>query len=45
MARVGDALLVSSAAEPVVWVLDPNTLQLRKTIQVDNTAHQLVNMP
>ncbi|MCF3595041.1 YncE family protein [Rhodobacteraceae bacterium LMO-12] len=45
MARVGDALLVSSAAEPVVWVLDPNTLQLRKTIQADDTAHQLVNMP
>lgn len=45
MARVDDALLVSSAAKPVLWVLDPETLELRQTIETDSTAHQFAAMP
>ncbi|MBD3626424.1 MAG: YncE family protein [Rhodobacteraceae bacterium] len=44
MARVGDALVVSSAAENVVWILDPSTLELRETIKTASTGHQFVEM-
>ncbi|GGH18522.1 hypothetical protein SAMN05444007_10195 [Cribrihabitans marinus] len=44
MARVGDALIVSSAAEDVVWILDPSTLELRETIETASTGHQFVEM-
>ncbi len=42
MALIGDALLVSSAYEPVLWILDPKTLELRKSIQTKDIAHQFV---
>jgi len=45
MARVGDALLVSSAARPELWVLDPKTLELRQTVETDSTGHQFAKMP
>lgn len=45
MARVADALLVSSADKPELWVLDPETLKPRKIIETDSTAHQFAFMP
>lgn len=44
MARIDDALVVSSASEDVVWVLDPATLELRKTVETASTGHQFVEM-
>ncbi|MEQ9040190.1 MAG: hypothetical protein RIE24_17725 [Silicimonas sp.] len=44
MARVGDALVVSSATEDVVWILDPSTLELRESIETASTGHQFVEM-
>lgn len=35
-------LLVSSAVEPVVWVLDPDTLEVTSTIATSAVAHQMV---
>ena len=43
MALMDGALLVSSADEPVLWVLDPETLDLRDTIPTKDTAHQFVH--
>lgn len=45
MARVDDALLVSSAAKPELWILDPDTLELLKTVETVSTGHQFVQMP
>lgn len=45
MARIEDALLVSSADKPELWVLDPETLELRRTIETDSRAHQFAPMP
>ncbi|WP_217625300.1 YncE family protein [Roseovarius indicus] len=45
MARVDDALLVSSAAKNELWVLDPETLDLIKTLETDSTGHQFARMP
>lgn len=45
MARVEDALLVSSAGKPELWILDPETLELRQTIATNSTAHQFAVMP
>lgn len=44
MAKFGDALIVSSADENVVWILDPSTLELRQTIKTAGTGHQFVEM-
>lgn len=45
MARIEDALLVSSAGKPELWVLDPETLELREPIETDSRAHQFAPMP
>jgi DNA-binding beta-propeller fold protein YncE len=45
MARVGDALMVSSAAKNELWVLDPKTLDLVTIVETDSTGHQFVPMP
>ncbi|MDV7143000.1 hypothetical protein R3X27_09910 [Tropicimonas sp. TH_r6] len=42
MTLVGEDLLVSSAELPMIWVLDPNTLDLKKVIPTAGTAHQMV---
>ena len=44
MASVSGAILVSSASENVLWVVDPATLELRKTIETAQTGHQFVEM-
>jgi len=45
MARVGAALLVSSAATNELWVLDPKTLDLITTVATNSTGHQFVRIP
>ena len=45
MARVGDALMVSSAVKNELWVLDPKTLDLLVIVETDSTGHQFVPMP
>jgi len=45
MALDGDKLLVSSADENVVWVLDANTHDLTSTIKTNARGHQMVVMP
>lgn len=44
MALINDALLVSSAYEPVLWILDPETLELRSSVHTKDTAHQFVEI-
>ena len=44
MALINDALLVSSAYEPVLWILDPTTLELRDSIHTKDIAHQFVEV-
>jgi len=44
MARVDGALIVSSAAEDVAWILDPDTLELRKTVETQGVGHQFAAM-
>lgn len=44
MALINDALLVSSAYEPVLWTLDPETLELRGSVHTKDTAHQFVEI-
>ena len=41
MTLAGSDLLVSSAEDPVLWVLDSTTLELKKTIATAATAHQM----
>ena len=45
MARMGGALMVSSAAKNELWVLDPKTLDLLTIVETDSTGHQFVHMP
>jgi hypothetical protein len=33
---------VTSSAVPVLWVLDPGTLALKRAIETADTVHQLV---
>ena len=42
MTMTDRGLLVSSAAEPVVWVVDPDTLAVTDTIETAAVAHQMV---
>lgn len=42
---VGDALYVSSASEPRVWVIDPVTLETRDEIETNGVAHQMAPLP
>lgn len=42
---VGDALYVSSAAEPRIWVIDPATLETRGEIETNGVAHQMAPLP
>ncbi|WP_068117920.1 YncE family protein [Tropicimonas marinistellae] len=42
MTLVGDDLLVSSSELPMIWVLNPRTLDLKKVIPTAGTAHQIV---
>jgi len=42
MALAGSDLLVTSSAVPVLWVLDPGTLALKRAIETADTVHQLV---
>ena len=44
MMRVEDALVVSSAEEAVVWILNPTTLELRSSVPTESTAHQIFQM-
>lgn len=44
-ALVGDSLLVSSATDPVIHVLDPETLTVRQTIETAGIAHQIRDVP
>ena len=44
MASVSGAILVSSASDNVLWVVDPVTLNLRKTIATEAAGHQFVEM-
>lgn len=44
MALINNALLVSSAYEPVLWILDPETLEMRDSIHTKDTAHQFVEI-
>lgn len=37
-----DRLLVSSAAEPVVWAVDPDTLKTTRTLRTEGVVHQIV---
>ncbi|UXX85266.1 YncE family protein (plasmid) [Roseovarius pelagicus] len=45
MMRVENALVVSSAEDAVIWVLDPTTLELRNSVTTQSIAHQMVEMP
>lgn len=42
---VGDALYVSSAAEPRIWIIDPATLETRGEIVTNGVAHQMAPLP
>lgn len=42
---VGDALYVSSAAEPMIWIVDPSTLETFGQIKTNGVAHQMAPLP
>lgn len=42
---VGDALYVSSASEPLIWVLDPASLETLDQIETTGVAHQMAPLP
>lgn len=44
MALADGALLVSSADRPELWVLDPETLEKRKAVEIQGIGHQLVEL-
>lgn len=42
---VGEALYVSSAAEPLIWIIDPATLKTLDQIETNGVAHQMAPLP
>ncbi len=42
MTLVGERLLVSSSARPVVWAIDPASLDVSATVNTDDVVHQIV---